>query len=435
MRAASALLMAALLVLLACRTAAAAQDPPVEIVIGAATVALDGPWRFHLGDDPRWAAPDFDDSSWEQVDLTPLPGAHDDDVGLSRYVSGWTARGHADALGYAWYRLHATVRAPTGFALALAGPAAVDSAYEVYCDGRLLGGIGDFSGAPPRATSVQPRLFPLPGTSGPVDIAFRVWMGPWEVGAPGAGGIRIAPLLGEESAARLRYREQWLETLKGYVVDAVEPLGFLLLAVIALAMHRLEPAGSPYRWLAMALVVSAVVRANQAFFFWLQCETVQGFEMTTVVLLTPAALAAWTLAWLAWFRLHVPRWAFWTALGAAGVYALAQFLGRSWFHGAFPHALGRVLHVVIMVARIVLLVLLGSIAYRGVRQERSEGWLALPALLLVATGLFAQELSAIHVKGIWFPYGTGVSRTQYAYAAFQVALFALLLRRVRQSRG
>ena len=30
---------------------------------------LDGPWRFQMGDDPRWADPAFDDSAWPTVML------------------------------------------------------------------------------------------------------------------------------------------------------------------------------------------------------------------------------------------------------------------------------------------------------------------------------------------------------------------------------
>jgi hypothetical protein len=70
------------------------------------------------------------------------------------------------------------------------------------------------------------------------------------------------------------------------------------------------------------------------------------------------------------------------------------------------------------------------IAYRGIRQQRN-GWLTVPALLLVSIGLFAQELSALGIQGIWFPFGTGVSRTQFAYAAFDVALFILLWNRAQ----
>ena len=52
-------------------------------------------------------------------------------------------------------------------------------------------------------------------------------------------------------------------------------------------------------------------------------------------------------------------------------------------------------------------------------------------MLLISVGQYAQELSAIGIQGIWFPYGTGVSRTQFAYAAFDIVLFVLLLRRLR----
>ena len=62
-------------------------------------VQLNGPWKFHVGDNAKWAAPDFDDSNWETVDLTPPAGAHDSDVGLSGYVPGWAARGHPGYTG------------------------------------------------------------------------------------------------------------------------------------------------------------------------------------------------------------------------------------------------------------------------------------------------------------------------------------------------
>jgi hypothetical protein len=66
-------------------------DPPT---LRAAATLLDGAWRFHTGDDPRWADSNADDSGWETIDLTALPGSHDGDVGLPDYVGGWMAHGH-----------------------------------------------------------------------------------------------------------------------------------------------------------------------------------------------------------------------------------------------------------------------------------------------------------------------------------------------------
>jgi len=45
----------------------------VPITIGRSVVALNGPWKFHIGDGPGWADPNFDDSDWETMDLTPPP--------------------------------------------------------------------------------------------------------------------------------------------------------------------------------------------------------------------------------------------------------------------------------------------------------------------------------------------------------------------------
>src|SRR5436190_5099273 len=68
-------------------------DPPA---LRAASTLLDGAWRFHTGDDPRWADANLDDSNWETMDLTAAPGSHDGDVGLPDYVGGWMAHGHPD---------------------------------------------------------------------------------------------------------------------------------------------------------------------------------------------------------------------------------------------------------------------------------------------------------------------------------------------------
>src|SRR5487761_2027291 len=50
---------------------------------------LDGPWRFQMGDNPQWADPGFDDSSWPTVML----GKQLSEQGVDTYS------------GYAWYRL------------------------------------------------------------------------------------------------------------------------------------------------------------------------------------------------------------------------------------------------------------------------------------------------------------------------------------------
>jgi hypothetical protein len=306
-------------------------------------ILLNGPWKFHTGDDPRWADTAFDDSRWETVDLTPAPGAHDPDVGLPGYVAGWTARGHRGYAGVAWYRTR--VDLPGTDTIGIAGPPAVDDAYQLYVNGVRVGG----SGAP---YSIQPRLFVLPAVHSAV-IAVRVWVDSATVsGSPDdAGGMRIAPAIGDIGAMRDRVALEWVRTINGYVVDFVEPLIFIALAVLALALRE--------RWMAAALVVTAAVRVQQVVFFWGQIETIAGYEIIHRVLI-PCMLAAWFMAW------------------------------REWLNG------------------------------------RRVGWpLAALCAVLIAIGLLASELSTIGIPGIWFPFGVGVSRTQFAYAAFDVTLLAL----------
>src|SRR5499427_7927989 len=127
-------------------------DPPT---LRAAATLLDGSWRFHIGDDPHWADADTDDSGWETVDMTALPGSHDGDVGLPDYVGGWMAHGHPGYHGYAWYRRAAAV--PAGAASwDILGPTLVEDGYELYWNGRLLGRSGRLA-PPPRADGARPQ--------------------------------------------------------------------------------------------------------------------------------------------------------------------------------------------------------------------------------------------------------------------------------------
>jgi hypothetical protein len=416
------------------RPSAAANLVPIQI--GQSVVTLNGPWRFHTGDDSRWAGPGFDDSGWETVDLTAAAGAHDSDVVLTGYVPGWTARGHAGYSGYAWYRIGVSANAPAGATLALTGPPLVDDAYQVFVNGRLVGSDGDFSKAEPKVYSIQPRLFPL-GIGGPSNgfagvIAFRVWMSAGSLrGAPNdAGGIHIAPALGERGAMATRYRLQWLQTFYGYVVDAVEPVLFVLLALFAGVLITFDPADRAYQWLVVALVLTALVRVNQVLFFWTQWESLRIFDVAKNVVEVPLVLAAWALAWSAWFRRSVRPSLLYFVVGLTAVYIFSQLLSRSWILTASPPAIGAGFEVLSKWLRLVYLGLMAGVVLKAVRDRHREVWITLPAFLLLTAGLFAQELSELHVPGIWFPFGVGVSRTQYVYAAFGIVMFVLLLRRL-----
>jgi len=411
------------------------------LVLGDNAVALNGPWKFHTGDDARWADRDFDDSNWESVDLTPQPGAHDNDVGLTGYVPGWQARGHRGYSGYAWYRFRFSVQTPSAEAIALSGPPYVDSAYQVFVNGRLVGEFGGFSTPKPTAYGIhRPKLFPLnsAGLSAANSnniIAFRVWMGPWMLGDPKSGGIYIAPSLGTTAGADSTYRARRWETIRGYLVDAIEAVIFWLLALVACRLILFDRANSAYRWTVAALVFIGVVRANQAVFFWWEFESYQGIEMVTAVLMIPLSLGAWTLAWYHWVKPRRFGWLMPVVGTLVFILMVATFLRRSWFYGVFPPSFEAALRFCVQSARVGFVILTLLILWRAIVQPSRDKWLLIATILLLSIGLFAQELSLIGIPGIWFPFGVGVSRTEYAYAIFDITLAALLLRRLISVRA
>jgi hypothetical protein len=157
---------------------------------------------------------------------------------------------------------------------------------------------------------------------------------------------------------------------------------------------------------------------------------VQEFELVTIVLLIPLMLGVWTMAWRAWFRLRDSAWMP-VAVGLLTLlYIISEFLSRSSSLGVLSHSVVSAAEFISTDVRLLFVLLMLLIVCKGVRRQDREGWFAVPAVLLVSVGLFAQELSELHIPSIWFPFGTGVSRTQFSYAAFYVVLSALLLRRL-----
>jgi len=227
--------------------------------VGSGLVPLDGPWQFHLGDDPAWSSPAFDDSSWEQIAVD----------------EPWGAQTHNGYTGRAWYRRHIVFQGVPGAApdIALYMPITRD-ACEVYWNGRLVGGFGKL---PPHAVwyydSVWPYTLGLGKPTAGV-IAIRVWKAPYDAyGDPTSGGLEGAPLAGNAEAvanARAAHDYHWLRTSEFsigldvcYALTAVlcflvwlgdrrqRILGWMALyAVSPLATFLLDnlPLLVPYRW-------------------------------------------------------------------------------------------------------------------------------------------------------------------------------------------
>ena len=337
---------------------------------GKNIITLNGPWKFTAGDNMQYAQANYDDSGWQIMDLTAPPGAHDDDVGLSGYIPGWTAKGHPNYSGYAWYRLKIPLDSLIGYNLALAAPPAVDDAYQLFINGLLLGNAGsDFSDTVPIAYSIQPRMFLLPENvkkEKEITIAFRVWMSVFSLFGGDAGGIHIAPALGEKTDIEKKYRFQWEQTIKGYIVEVVWPILFILLAATMYLLNRSSKQTQSYKWFITALVLLGLVRFNQAFYFWFQIVSAQQSTIIGIVILRPLMLGSWLMAWREWFNLHQAKWLPKIIVLLTLLYMTAQLLGLSWVTNP---VINTYLQTAGDYLRLLLLALMLFIIYQGILKQ------------------------------------------------------------------
>jgi len=384
---------------------------PDPVELRAAATLLDGAWRFHTGDDPRWADADMDDAGWQVIDMTPLPGSHDGDVGLPDYVGGWMAHGHPGYHGYAWYRRAVTVpAAPASWEIL--GPTLVEDGYELYWNGAMLGGSGRLA-LHPRVVGTRPLRFVLPaGAAGSRGIlAIRTYMLPGSAASPDGGGMHSPPILAPQATGAALHKAQWERTIAGYVVDVIEPIGMLALIGLALGCWRRSRRKRFLAFACIALALTAARRLNNAIVAWTDLQALTTYASLASVMWVPT-MVAWALAWNRWC---IRSW--------RSIDVLAVVLGVVGLVGVLTHS-----PTLTSAARLGAIVMFAIIAVRLIR-EGPPRVLALSTLALVVTGLFGGELlDPIGVPGIWFPFGIGVSRTQYIYA-IGIPLMAFLIAR------
>ncbi|HEY4089741.1 MAG TPA: hypothetical protein VGM43_27635 [Bryobacteraceae bacterium] len=385
-------------------------DPPA---LRETATLLDGVWQFHAGDDPHWALANTDDNGWETVDLTASPGSHDGDVGLPDYVGGWMARGHPGYYGYAWYRRVVTVP-PVRGPWDILGPTRVDDGYELYWNGQRLGGSGRL-GPTPRVVGTRPLLFTLPadapGTRGV--LAVRAYMRPRSGGSED-GGLHSPPMLAPRPISNALHRVQWKRTIAGYIVDAVEPIAMFALIGLIFAVWSCSNRKGFLIFACIALALMAARRLNNAIVAWTDLQDLATYGWLASVMWIPA-VAAWTLAWN---RCRLPPWR--SLDVSAGALMVAGTIGAV-IHSASVTSASRI-------GSIALFVIIGA---RIIRSGPTR-ILELLTLTSIVAGLFGGELlDPIGAPGIWFPFGIGVSRTQYVYAIVIPLLAFLSVRTLR----
>jgi hypothetical protein len=285
---------AILLALLAVPGMRASSEPFIAANPGPGSVTIEGKWQFHLGDSLNWSNPSFDDSTWEE-----LNGDH-----------AWGDQTHPGYTGFAWYRRHIQIGG-RGAKMAVLIPS-IDSAYEIYWNGRKIGECGKL---PPHGWWWRhPRGIVYGLGAAPLDgvLALRVWKAPlasdegiWR------GGFRSAPMIGSPAALIIRPQFGQMKLEDVMLPRFVFAGALFITGIIALLLYLRERRNLVYLWLGLLLIANFLwcMQGINPVFFGL---THFSSDLQDALVLTLQEISLWMLL-LTLFGLHQrPAWKQWT---------------------------------------------------------------------------------------------------------------------------
>ena len=384
-----------------------------------------------------WATTEFNDSLWEDVDLTPNESTRDPITGLPGFVPGWTARGHRGYSGYAWYRIRLRLEPPIPKRLALAGPSVVDDGYQVFDNGKLIGSFGDFSQSTPSTGVTQPRTFRLPqdlneSSDVTIVLAFRVWMHPATLLLePGTGGFHTAPTLGEADAIASNNQQTWVTFIRGAAINPIAAILFGGVTVMAFSLIFFDSSDRVYLWIGGVLCFLAIYRIFLCFSLWTELSGL-AFNLGAA-LLSSLIYAGWVMVWWVWFGKHKPTWMPALACGLAFIIAITYTIGLEQFFFFIPHSVAVAFHAAGIIFRLLFTALLLGIVIQGIKRVGLDGWLVLPAVILLGIASFAQELTYLGVFSSWSPFGIDIGLGDLSDLLLVAVVTLLLLLRLKLS--
>lgn len=290
---------------------------------------LNGTWRFQPGDSPRvggrllWADAGYDDSGWAKMSLHSSSDVIDPVYQYGGYMRGWSALGYPKLAGYAWYRLNIHVK-HGGSNLWIKMPGHVDDGYQVFANGKFIGGFGKFTSGGVAIYRSRPLIFPLPApdATGNIQLAIRFYLSPIsavDAGTHSTGGMHELPVIGFHRAVVLLLRQERQELILNQMVPAVVSFLMMLAAAGFFCFWIYDRSEKTYLWLTIALLSEGLVEFVMLaglFSLWLTQD-----QVNSPALVVPSvAMFFWILVWEDWFGIRRERWSRWVRwAGFAGV--------------------------------------------------------------------------------------------------------------------
>ncbi len=215
---------------------------PKDQRIGPSSVTLEGLWRFRTGHDPACAAPEYDDSGWEEISVD----------------KPWRAQDHEGYTGFAWYRHRVSIKLyPGAPKLGILIPNA-DDEYELYWNGRKIGNYGT---PPPHAWwyhRSRPASFPLPpplSSSLEGVLALRVWERPFDSSSPAtSGGLSAPPVIGDARALSLRVEAAQAALVQRSLPNLLIGTIMICTGLVALVFYARGRQDTVYLWCSLYLL-------------------------------------------------------------------------------------------------------------------------------------------------------------------------------------
>ncbi len=312
-------------------------------------------------------------------------------------------------------------------------PPNFDDIYQVYVNGKYVGAFGELTPHHIHDLYSRSTSFHLPfvPADGQVVLALRFYMDSdtpqWN---PMAGGLHSPPVIGTASIVTLMQARNSAVNLHTFLAYLLLAIALAMAGIAALWIFLIDRKEPSYFWLALAFLLGAVTNLAE---FWGS----QSYRLTvSQELLMRDVLGAvliplfWLLFWAHWFRLRQLR--LWVCAGWALTlldlcafacmrhYALASLFPLAWAHHAW---------LATAVLRTAFALLLVAVTIGGIRQDPSEGWPALPAILLLGVGLFFIDLQTVGVPVTYYPLDIRVGIDIIAWFVLAVIVIGLVLRR------